>query len=272
MELFTTVRLTVPPTHKWEVSSLFAITFDNAHGREDLWSVSSAVSYAAQWPDLEDPASNKSNIVMTTHPSQSGRWAGTRFQRLEVKLRLLNVENIFFSGHNKIWGNFSWKHPRGYGMKRLVREVLNSATQWINSCCEFALRNVQNNLGRVWGEEKFPPMFPCLWPTPTCSCRDNAPTKAEFASSCCTKFLMSLFSTVPSSAASDMACMRGNHSSRPLCWHNAVITVMEAHYHWRTQKIPEGGKFRHNRVTSQINFRTTIVGGPGEYPRENFAK
>jgi len=28
---------------------------------------------------------------------------------------------------------------------------------------------------------------------------------------------------------------------------------------WRTQKIPEGGKFRHNRVTSQINFRTTIL-------------
>ena len=35
---------------------------------------------------------------------------------------------------------------------------------------------------------------------------------------------------------------------------------------WRTKKISEGGaKFRHNRVTSQINFRgsaegTTIVG------------
>jgi len=31
-------------------------------------------------------------------------------------------------------------------------------------------------------------------------------------------------------------------------------------------------KFRHNRVTSQINFRTTIVGGSGACPRENFAK
>jgi len=42
---------------------------------------------------------------------------------------------------------------------------------------------------------------------------------------------------------------------------------------WRTQKISEGwAKFRHNRVTSQINFRTTILGGPGAYPRENFAK
>jgi len=41
---------------------------------------------------------------------------------------------------------------------------------------------------------------------------------------------------------------------------------------WRTQKIPEGGKFRHNRVTSQINFRTTILGGSGACPRENFAK
>jgi len=47
---------------------------------------------------------------------------------------------------------------------------------------------------------------------------------------------------------------------------------------WRTQKISEGGaKFRHNRVTSQINFRgsaegTTILGGPGACPRESFAK
>ena len=35
--------------------------------------------------------------------------------------------------------------------------------------------------------------------------------------------------------------------------------------------------FRHNRVTSQINFResakgTTILGGPGACPRENFGK
>jgi len=33
-----------------------------------------------------------------------------------------------------------------------------------------------------------------------------------------------------------------------------------------------GTKFCHNRVTSQINFRTTILGGPGACPRENFAK
>jgi len=31
-------------------------------------------------------------------------------------------------------------------------------------------------------------------------------------------------------------------------------------------------KFRHNRVTSQINLRTTILGGPGARPRKNFAK
>ena len=46
------------------------------------------------------------------------------------------------------------------------------------------------------------------------------------------------------------------------------------HILWRTQKISEGAKFRHNRVTSQINFRgcaegTTILGGPGACPREN---
>jgi len=36
---------------------------------------------------------------------------------------------------------------------------------------------------------------------------------------------------------------------------------------WRTQKIPdEGGKFRHNRLTSQINFRTTILGESGGMP------
>jgi len=36
---------------------------------------------------------------------------------------------------------------------------------------------------------------------------------------------------------------------------------------WRTQKISEGGaKFRLNRVTSQINFRMTILGGPGACP------
>jgi len=44
------------------------------------------------------------------------------------------------------------------------------------------------------------------------------------------------------------------------------------------RKFPWGGaKFRHNRVTSQINFRwssegTTILGGSGACPRENFVK
>jgi len=43
------------------------------------------------------------------------------------------------------------------------------------------------------------------------------------------------------------------------------------------RKFLRGAKFRHNRVTSQINFRgsaegTTILGGPGTCPRENFAK
>jgi len=47
---------------------------------------------------------------------------------------------------------------------------------------------------------------------------------------------------------------------------------------WRTQKIFEGGSsFRHNRVTSQSNFRgsaegTTILGGSGGMPQEYFAK
>ena len=31
-------------------------------------------------------------------------------------------------------------------------------------------------------------------------------------------------------------------------------------------------KFCHNRVTSQINFRTTILEGSGDMPREKFAK
>jgi len=40
---------------------------------------------------------------------------------------------------------------------------------------------------------------------------------------------------------------------------------------WRTQTISEGGKFRHNRVTSQINFTgsaegATIQGGPETCP------
>jgi len=43
------------------------------------------------------------------------------------------------------------------------------------------------------------------------------------------------------------------------------------------RKFPRGGKFRHNRVTSQINFResaesTTSLDGPWACPRENFAK
>jgi len=46
---------------------------------------------------------------------------------------------------------------------------------------------------------------------------------------------------------------------------------------WRTQKISEGGKFRYNRVTSQINFRgraegTTILGGSGGMPSGKFCK
>jgi len=46
---------------------------------------------------------------------------------------------------------------------------------------------------------------------------------------------------------------------------------------WRTQKISKGGKFRHNRVTSQINFRgsalgTTILEGPGSMPPGKFCK
>ena len=46
---------------------------------------------------------------------------------------------------------------------------------------------------------------------------------------------------------------------------------------WRTQKISDGvAMFRHNRVTSK-NFRgsaegTTMLGGSGACPRENFAK
>jgi len=47
---------------------------------------------------------------------------------------------------------------------------------------------------------------------------------------------------------------------------------------WRTQKISDGGsKFRHNRVTSQINFRgsaesTTIQGGSGCMPPGKFCE
>jgi len=43
------------------------------------------------------------------------------------------------------------------------------------------------------------------------------------------------------------------------------------------RKFPRGGKFRHNHVTSQINFRgssegTTILGGSGDMPPGNCAK
>jgi len=43
------------------------------------------------------------------------------------------------------------------------------------------------------------------------------------------------------------------------------------------RKCPRGGKFRHNRVTSHINFRgraevTTILGVPGACPRGKFCK
>ena len=57
-------------------------------------------------------------------------------------------------------------------------------------------------------------------------------------------------------------------------WHSWKTSLPQCYVstQWRTQKISEeGAKFHHNRVTSQINFRTTIVGGSGT-PRENFAK
>jgi len=43
------------------------------------------------------------------------------------------------------------------------------------------------------------------------------------------------------------------------------------------EKFRGWAKFRHNRVTSQINFRgsaegTTTLGGPGACPRGNFSK
>jgi len=50
------------------------------------------------------------------------------------------------------------------------------------------------------------------------------------------------------------------------------------HNQWSTQKIFDGGaKFRHNRVTSQINFRgsaegKTILGGSGSMPLRKFCK
>ena len=53
-----------------------------------------------------------------------------------------------------------------------------------------------------------------------------------------------------------------------------VLLVLQC----RTQKISEGeANFRHNRVTSQINFRgsaedMTILEGSEACPRENFAK
>jgi len=58
----------------------------------------------------------------------------------------------------------------------------------------------------------------------------------------------------------------------PLNPSNRIITTSGVR-----RQFPRGGKFRHNRVTSQINFRgsaegTTILGGPGACPRENLAK
>ena len=53
--------------------------------------------------------------------------------------------------------------------------------------------------------------------------------------------------------------------------------ILDTWSQWRTQKISEGGKFRHNRMSTQINFRgsaegTTILGGSAAMPRENFTK
>jgi len=54
--------------------------------------------------------------------------------------------------------------------------------------------------------------------------------------------------------------------------------VLKRCIQWHTQKISERVlKCRHNRVTSQINFRgsaegTTILWDPGACPQENFAK
>ena len=54
--------------------------------------------------------------------------------------------------------------------------------------------------------------------------------------------------------------------------------MMHLHTHGGVRrKFPRGASFRHNRVTSKINFRgsaegTTILGGSGAYPQENFAK
>jgi len=49
-----------------------------------------------------------------------------------------------------------------------------------------------------------------------------------------------------------------------------MLLVSQGCEQWRTQKISErGAKFRHNCVTSQINFWES---DPGSCPRENFAK
>ena len=67
-------------------------------------------------------------------------------------------------------------------------------------------------------------------------------------------------------------------SCPPPAFYKKIAPMIIKPMQWRTQKISDGGsKFRHNRVTSQINFRgsaesTTIQGGPGACPQENFAK
>jgi len=38
------------------------------------------------------------------------------------------------------------------------------------------------------------------------------------------------------------------------------------------RKFPRGGNFRHNRVTSQINFRMTVLEGSGGMPPAKFCK
>ena len=61
------------------------------------------------------------------------------------------------------------------------------------------------------------------------------------------------------------------HTDLNSIWCTTVISGVR-------RKFPRGDtKFRHNRVTSQINFRgsaegTTILGGGGACSRENFAK
>ena len=54
-------------------------------------------------------------------------------------------------------------------------------------------------------------------------------------------------------------------------------TCMQSQGQWRTQKVSEGGpKFRHNRVTLQINLGsaegTTVIGWSGGMQWKHFAK